>query len=116
MNQFFVEVGPEIARNCSLFNNKRDFPKHNLVNSFVFSPFCEADAENVICNLNVNKASGIDEITPKLIKKVGNFLVSQLTYIFNLSIETYVFPEAMKIALTIPIYKSGTKESPTNYR
>jgi len=42
-----------------------------------------------------------------LIKDVMTFVVKPLTFIFNLSLQTGIFPDSMKIAKVIPIYKNG---------
>jgi len=42
-----------------------------------------------------------------LIKDVMTFVVKPLTFIFNLSLQTGIFPDNMKIAKVIPIYKNS---------
>jgi len=37
-------------------------------------------------------------------------------YIFNLSLESGVVPDAMKIAEVVPIFQKGDKQIPLNYR
>ena len=39
-----------------------------------------------------------------------------LTYIFNLSIDQGIFPNSMKIAKVVPIFKQGSRLSSDNYR
>lgn len=51
-----------------------------------------------------------------LIKDIIYFVVKPFTYICNLSFQTGIFPQKMKIAKVIPIYKNGNKHSFTNYR
>jgi len=40
----------------------------------------------------------------------------QLLYIFNLSLNTDIFPQSMKFARVTPIFKGGDKSDVYNYR
>ena len=51
-----------------------------------------------------------------LIKHIIVSLADPLTHICNLSFETGVFPEKMKVAKVVPLFKSGEKNVFTNYR
>ena len=51
-----------------------------------------------------------------LIKKCSKFITKPLTHIINLSLSTGVFPDALKTARICPVFKSGTKSDPNNYR
>ena len=62
------------------------------------------------------KSAGLDKISNKLLKAAGETIVSSLTYIFNLSINTGIFPDDLKLAKVTPIYKSGDKTECGNYR
>lgn len=66
--------------------------------------------------LDVNKSSGTDNIGPKLLKLSAPIIASPLTYIFNRMIDTGTFPKEFKNAMVTPIYKSGNRTFPTNYR
>ena len=68
---------------------------------------------NKFRNKTSTDCNGIDM---KLIKKVINAIADPLTYICNLSFKTGSFPNLMKTAKVIPIYKSGDKHVYTNYR
>jgi hypothetical protein len=51
-----------------------------------------------------------------VIKKSFDLLVQPLANIINLSLCMGIFPEKLKIAKVIPIFKSGEQNSFTNYR
>ena len=55
-------------------------------------------------------------ITSKIIQGIISDVVKPLSFICNKSFETGVFPEKMKMAKIIPLYKAGAKNKFTNYR
>ncbi len=63
-----------------------------------------------------NTSAGHDDINPYAVKQVKDYLVEPLTYIYNLSLSSGIFPSKLKIAKVLPIYKKGDKSSVTNYR
>ncbi|WP_411026933.1 hypothetical protein, partial [Salmonella sp. s55044] len=63
-----------------------------------------------------NKAAGYDDFKPGVIKKVMPLIVKPLTRICNVSFNTGVFPDALKIAKIIPIFKKGDSDNYENYR
>ena len=51
-----------------------------------------------------------------LLKKVINLIIEPLTHVCNLSLGTGVFPDKMKIASVLPVYKTGNVSVFGNYR
>ena len=49
-------------------------------------------------------------------KNIIHLVVQPFSYICNLSFTTGIFPDEMKIAKIIPIYKTGAKDEFNNYR
>ncbi|CAB4006755.1 Hypothetical predicted protein, partial [Paramuricea clavata] len=62
------------------------------------------------------KSSGYDKISVKLLQVAGGAIVVPLTYIFNQSLKTGIFPDDWKIAKVTPIHKSEEKTLCGNYR
>lgn len=62
------------------------------------------------------KSFGIDEIPIKVFKEHVNLLVDPLVYFFNKCIEQNTFPDQLKVARVLPIYKKGSKADAKNYR
>ena len=51
-----------------------------------------------------------------ILKKITNFIVDPFLHICNISFSKGVFPDALKIARVIPLFKSGDKHVFTNKR
>ncbi len=67
-------------------------------------------------NLKSNKAVGYDNISNELIKVFANLKIG--TEIFKNTFDKILggYPQKWKIGLILPIFKSGNKEEPKNYR
>ena len=50
------------------------------------------------------------------VKESINYISEPLTYIINLSINSGVVPDQMKLARVVPLFKSGDKILFSNYR
>lgn len=55
-------------------------------------------------------------ISSILLKSIGKSISLPLTFIFNQSIADGIFPELMKIAEIIPLYKGKESDQLVNYR
>lgn len=51
-----------------------------------------------------------------MVKKTLDCIITPPCYIFNLAFHAGVFPDRMKVAKAIPLYKKGEKHSFNNYR
>lgn len=70
----------------------------------------------IINNLDPNTSSGIDNINTKSIKCLKRYIVLELTNCINYCLEQGIFPTQLKIAKVKPIFKTGTRSDPNNYR
>ena len=75
-----------------------------------------AGVEKQLSSLNPVKASGPDELPPRLLKTVAHELAPALTFLFQQSYDTGTVPTQWKQALVTGIYKKGPKSDPSNYR
>ena len=67
-------------------------------------------------NFKSNKSAGFDNISPSVIKNIMPIIAQPLANIFNMSLSTGIFPDALKIARVVPIFKSDDKTLVNNYR
>ncbi len=66
--------------------------------------------------LNPNKASGPDELHPRLLTEARDQIALFLSLLFNKSIEQGVLLEDWDVAHVCPIHKKGSKHQASNYR
>ena len=62
------------------------------------------------------KSTGHDGICSKTIKFSASVLADHLAHFFNICFEKECFPNFLKNAKILPLYKNGDKTEPDNYR
>ena len=76
----------------------------------------EADVYYVLTSLDPNKAVGLDEIGPRVLRSCAAVLTRPFHHLFSISIRYAVIPEQWKIHKVIPVFKSGDCSSVKCYR
>ena len=71
--------------------------------------------QRIIADLK-DSSTGWDGISAKIVKRSSRLFIDQLTHLFNLSLEQGTFPNHLKIAKVIPLFKSGDNTLISNYR
>ena len=69
-----------------------------------------------ISNMPNKTSVGFDGISNKLLKTIAPYIIDDLTACINKSFMESKFPDKIKVAKIIPIYKKGQKEDPANHR
>ena len=112
-NNYFNDVGTILAQKLpESTKNPESYIKHENGSTFELQGITEDDVFSMAATLPSSKAMGYDRISPKLLKDSVFVITSSLTYIFNQSLLTGVFP----IAIISPIFKSESKLACNNYR
>ena len=89
---------------------KNPFPNINLKSTSA------REIENIIKSLKLKNSSGYDEISTKLVKICSPFISSPLAHICNKSLSSGIFPDRLKYAIVIPLFKKCDKAKTSNYR
>ena len=69
-----------------------------------------------INKLDPSKATGLDGVGPRILKLACDVLSPSIALLINKSLQTGQFPNKLKMAKVFPIFKSGNKTDPSNYR
>ena len=83
--------------------------------SMYLAPTNEAEVKNCLNTFN-STTPGYDDITPVLLKHTSSLISIPLAHIINLTLKTGIFPDQLKKAKVIPIFKSGDRSDINNYR
>ena len=112
-NQYFATIGEEIQKKLNIRTLLKDF--RGLM-GFTFRPETEVSIKKLIDKIKKDVATGADDIGAKLIKDASEVLSPILAEIINLSYETSVFPDCMKIATIKALHKKEDPDKISNYR
>ena len=69
-----------------------------------------------VINLLQNKSSGPYSIPFKLLMRIPDLLIIPLAHIINMSFNTGVYPDLLKIVKVILIHKGGSTQEVNNFR
>ena len=117
-NTFFTNIGPALAANI----NSPNLPQFStyltriLNHSFSFSMVSPNDISKIINNFKPKSSTGHDGLSMKLLKRISSIICDPLTLIINQSLNTGIFPEKLKIAKVLPIFKKDDEFLLNNYR
>ena len=112
-----MNVGPDLA--SRIHNTGKpyyDYIKAAHDKSIFMKPIIEDEIIKIIGKFDKNKSAGHDGIGNLIVKRVANEIARPLSAIFNLSLTTGIFPDQLKVAKVIPIYKKNDNEIFSNYR
>ena len=115
-NDFFSTVGNKLGESISSNIHPRRFMYDSNVNTIFLSPITDDEILKGIFSLRNGKSPGIDEITPRILKSISHVIVPILCHIFNLVLTSGIYPDALKVAKVIPVFKKGDRNHPENYR
>ena len=115
-NDFFINIRPTLAKSIPCVNKSPlSYLGNRLTESIYLAPVSENEIGQLIKSLK-DTTAGFDDLNSMCLKISSRFLLKPLTHICNLSISQGIFPEQLKIANVIPLYKSDDSMSFNNYR
>lgn len=114
-NKYFSQIGEQLnnAIPPSSFDPLHLIP--NIENDMELPITNDAELIDIITNLN-NVGAGADGINAKIFKSTYMSILPYLLHLFNICLETGVFPDIFKLAVIKPIFKGGDAQMQSNYR
>ena len=117
-NEYFTAIGSDLADAIDTSGKPifSSYLRNASVANFTFTYTNSDEVLTLINGLKPKHSSGHDEISSKLLKDIGVVIAPTLSVIINQSLCTGVFPDKLKIAKVIPLFKKGDESLIENYR
>lgn len=74
------------------------------------------DIIKAVQKLETRKSPGPDQISNEMIKFGGNAAIKEIHKLFKKVFMTNVIPNQWRTSITVPVFKKGDKQKPSNYR
>ena len=114
LNHHFVSVGPKLAQYIPV--NKPPKTDHRAHQSMYLFRTNENECLKVIQQLKSKHSSGPDNISNIVLKSCSRAIAPFIAELINIPFESGVYPDMLKNAKVIPLYKSGCYKDLNNYR
>ena len=116
-NNYFTNIAKNLNKTKYSNHTPPDFNtflnKNPLSSSIYLSPITGEEIEAIIKKLDDYKSN---DFSPKLLKQLLIPFSLSLSYLFNSCILTGVFPDELKMAKVMPLFKTGNRSDMSNYR
>ena len=110
-NFFLTNIGPNLAKEICVpsRNNFKNFLLNQNDNNFTFKLIGEDLVSKLIDDLDSKNSTGCDGLSNTPLKSNKLNLVKPITLIVNQMLTTGIFPDKLKIAKVISLFKKGDK-------
>ena len=121
LNDFHINVANDIGTKLT----PKDIETHPSVNTinetvvcpvFSFKPTTAVSIHALISKSSSKKATGVDGISAKLLKSCSNTIAQPIADLINFSVATSQFPDRLKQANVVPVFKKKDPLDKQNYR
>lgn len=113
---YFSTVATDLSNNAPICNkNPLEYLDAPVVNSFFAHPATVSEVTNLIGSLP-NKNSDANNMPTFILKLLANEVSPLISELFNMSLEQGIFPECLKTARIVPIFKASDRLVKANYR
>ena len=118
LNSYFSNIECHLSHQSDNQNEYQHlkFLRKSVFSSTFLEPTFPAEVFNAISSLNANKSPGLDGISTNFSKLAADIIAVPLSLSCNYSFLFGIFPDCMKVAKVVPLYKSGDRSNASNYR
>lgn len=117
-NKYFSSIADTIVQSIpkSSIDPVENLNKISFEGAFSFSEVSFNEVRDIITQLKNKNSRDIFGLNVKIVKAVKNLILLPLTKLINLCIREVTFPDCLKRALVVPVFKKGSPDKAENYR
>lgn len=119
-NNHYINISNKLNPSSIAAGKDAQGPNLSLLNKvdqqLILYPTTESEIAKTISSLKNKKSQDIHGLSSYLIKSCGKHLLKPLKTLINQSFKQGIFPDRLKAAKIIPIYKKGDRLNLANYR
>ena len=117
-NHFFANIGSSLSsqvrtQDVQPFSSFLDRP---IPYTFSFKDISQDELMKIISDFKPKATVDSNGLSMKLLKNISHKICPALTIIINQSLNTGIFPNCLKVAKVLPLFKKGSKYLFDNYR
>ena len=101
------------SKHPSILKIKEYYPQNT---TFSFQETTFETVYKLVVNLDASKSSPIESVPARILKDIADVLCPKLVIDFNTAISAGTFPQHMKHADVIPLFKKNIRQLKENYR
>lgn len=118
INTHYVNISSKlnISNDPPITYEQTDSSTTKCKEQFVLHQTDEKEIHKAISSLKNKRSQDIHGLSNMLLKVCGKNILQPLKTIINQSLKTGIFPDKMKVAKILPIFKKGDKHKIENYR
>lgn len=114
---YFTNVGPKLAAKIPPVNTSfHSFLNDQTYESLALKPTTVEELNGICMSMKSGKTPGYDDVSMHVIKNTFEIISEPLKNIINLSFSKGIFPDKLKVAKVIPVFKAEEPDLLTNYR
>ena len=116
-SDYFTSISKELQKHMPpTRRNFSDYLKNPIAELFFQTPLTPEEISDLIQTLSLNKSTAPNSIPTSILKKIKDEISIPLSAIISNSFKNRIFPNLLKSAQVIPVFKNGSRLSCNNYR
>lgn len=118
-NNFFVSVADQVLSDIPMLQTDPLDSVTDLTTALSFNRWKPVSTNHIISIVKKFKSSvsqDVDGLSTNIVKSTIDIIAVPLTYLVNKCLMEGIFPDKLKIARTIPVYKKGNPSIASNFR
>ena len=118
LNDYFSSIGAKLAQSIQAHVDHKEYLSGipSNPNSMYWFDSTPIEVNNVISNFPSKKTRGHDGISMTVLKQLSDIIDVPISSLFNKMVNQGIFPDSLKIAKVVPVFKAGNREEVNNYR